>query len=104
MDSTIKEQLQAFVTPQHTFHIDAFDLQEITQLVYGKEIEMLESPNDTTHEYTAQAGALEAYDQKALDEAIECGSLECWQYRVILNDLCNKGYLTAGEYFIRMSW
>ena len=36
-------------------------------------------------------------------KAIKNGHLPCYQYYKILNDLCSKGHIKAGTYFIRMS-
>lgn len=96
-------EIQSFVSTKKTFHIDAFDMEEITQLVYGKSIEMLESANDTTHEFSVSANSA-YHDKETLKKAVEEGSLEYYQYGTILDDLCSKGYLEAGEYFLRMSW
>lgn len=99
----IKEKIQSFVETKKTFHIDAFDMEDITESVYGVRIEMLESPNDTTHEYSVDAN-LDNYDQEKLDNAIKNGHMAHYLYGVILSDLCKKGYIEAGEYFLRMSW
>lgn len=97
------DQVQSYISTEETFHMDAFDMEEITNLVYGKRVEMLESPNDTTHEYNVN-GVVEQYDQKTLDNAIKDGNLECYSYGVILDDLCAKKIIKPGNYFLRMSW
>lgn len=97
------EQVQGYISTQQTFHMDAFDMEEITEMVYGNRIEMLESPNDTTHEFTVD-GKLGDYEKKQLKKAIEDGNLECYSYGVILEDLCAKKIIKPGNYFLRMSW
>lgn len=99
----IRDQIQTFVDKKLTFHINDFRMEDITNLVYGKRIPILESPNDTSHKYTVTK-QLDEYDQETLDKAIRRGGLECWQYDVILKDLCAKGYIDPGEYFLRVSW
>lgn len=104
MDKEIYKKIQSLVKEKHTYHMNALDFRSITKLVYGKAIEMLESPNDTTHEYNADEEALAQEDEEALKEAVDCGGLSDWQYDIILNDLCHKGYLKPGKYLLRMSW
>jgi uncharacterized protein YgbK (DUF1537 family) len=97
------QQVQTFVETKKTFHIDAFDMEDITEAVYGVRIEMLESANDTTHEYTVK-NTVDKHDESYLKKAIADGHMAHWQYGVILSDLCRKGLLEPGEYFLRMSW
>lgn len=104
MDQNIVDELALRLHEQHTYHIDAFGLEDITQMVYGKKIKMLESPNDTTHEYSIKGEGLDDYDKETLNKAIEFGGLEDWNYDLILEDLCEKGYVKPGKYFVRMSW
>lgn len=100
MDQAIYDQIQSKVNVKHTYYMNSLDLRKITKLVYGSSIEMLENPNGTTHEYFVVSGGLNDNDQKSLDEAIQAGGLEHWNYVIILDDLSKKGYLQAGRYFI----
>lgn len=102
-NTNLLSQIQSFISTEKTFHIDAFDLQEITLLVYGVTIEMLESPNDTTHEFTVNS-TLDKYEQEYVNNAIQNKYLECYNFGSILNDLCNKNFIEKGKYFVRMSW
>lgn len=102
-DLTHKDFVQSFIEQEKTFQINAFDLEKITKTVYGKSIEMLESSNDTTHEYTAKAH-IDQSDKETLEKAINSGHLEYWQYGCVLDDLCHKGLVETGKYFVRMSW
>lgn len=104
MDQTIFDAIQAKIEEKSTYHMNAFRLEDITEMVYGKKIQMLESPNDTTHEYTVHGGGLGEEDQETLNDAVESGGLEDWNYDLILEDLCEKGYIKPGKYFVRMSW
>lgn len=88
-----------------SFHLSASNFETGTLAVYGKRIEVIDSPNDTTHEFRGVDGAkLDKSDQKALDEAIHNGDIEAYQAGVVLNDLVKRGVLTAGDYYIRVSW
>lgn len=88
-----------------SFHMSDRHFREGTHAVYGKRFDLLESANDTTHEFTGIDGAkLDKSDQKALDEAIQNGDIEAYQAGVVLNDLVKRGVLTAGDYYIRVSW
>lgn len=102
-DPSLHEKVQGYVTTEKTFHIDAFDMEEITEAVYGTRIEMLESNNDTTHEYHV-APTVSERDQIRLDNSIIGGYLDYNSYGIILNDLCKRGLLEPGHYFLRMSW
>lgn len=102
-DKKLRDEIQSCVSIKSTYHIDSFDMKTITQKVYGKRIEVGESPNDTTHEYDVD-GVIEDYDEEELQEAINTSYMAAWQYGLIFNDLCRKGYLDKGEYFMRVSW
>lgn len=104
MDQNIVNEIAICLHEKHTYHMDAFGLEHITRMVYGNKIKMLESPNDTTHEYSITGEGLDDYDQETLNKAIKFGGLEEWNYNLILEDLCEKGYVKPGEYFIRMCW
>lgn len=97
------EKVQGYISTEQTFHMSAFDMEEITEMVYGNRIEMLESPNDTTHEFTVNGG-MDDYEEKQLKNAIQNGHLECYSYGTILDDLCSKKIIKPGNYFLRMSW
>jgi hypothetical protein len=103
VNAELMGKVQSYVSTEQTFHMDAFDMEEITQMVYGSRIEMLESPNDTTHEFTVKA-KLDDYDKETVQEAIKDGYLACYSYGAILNDLCEKTLIKPGNYFLRMSW
>ena len=103
INAELREKIQSFISTEQTFHIEAFDMENITKAAYGKEIEMLDSPNDTTHQFNVEK-ELPEWDEKIVKKAIEDRSLECHLYRVILNDLCKKEYIKPGRYFLRMSW
>ena len=99
------ENLQNYFTEKVTYHISERDLEKLILKVYGKRIEITESSNDTTHEFEAEANNDEyEYDKETVEKALEDGYMPCWQYYTILNDMCTKGYIKPGRYFIRVSW
>lgn len=93
-----KDKIQSYITTQQTYHIDAYDMENITEEVYGNTIEMLGSKNNT-HQYTVTS-SLSDSDKKTLQNAIQKGHLDYEYYRVILNDLCQKGYIQLGSYYL----
>lgn len=99
------ENFQSHFTEKTTYHISDNKLQNLLKQVYGKEIQMTESSNDTTHEFTVEANNSEyEWDKESVQEALEKGHMPCWQYYTILNDLCSKGHIKEGKYFIRVCW
>jgi len=87
-----------------SYYLSDRDFMNGTKAVYGKAIELLESPNDTTHECSDIVGQLSSYQEKELETAIDDGDIQCWNASVVLNDLVRRGVLPAGNYFIRVSW
>lgn len=86
------------------YHLRDISFREGTLAVYGKGIELLESPNDTTHEFTDVDGSLEPWEETTLNTAIADGDIQAYQAGIVLNDLVRRGVLPAGSYFIRVSW
>lgn len=88
-----------------SYHLSARDFERGTQAVYGKAISVLESPNDTTHEY-CDVGTEPpfCFDEDDLAEAIKYGGLEAHRLGIVLHDLHMRGVLPAGDYYIRVSW
>ena len=100
------EQAKAFnISVRNCYYLDAYDFQAGTEMVYGRRIEIIESPNDTTHEYS-DVGKSEPilFEQETLDEAIEQGYIAADHVEIVLWDLVQKGVLPAGDYFIRVFW
>jgi hypothetical protein len=98
-----KENIQIQFVKEVIFSIDSQDLEDITKQVYGFGIEMLESPNDTTHQYNIDS-FLTMDEKKDVEKAIKNKSMEYWNYSVILKDLYEKGLIEKGKYLVRMSW
>jgi hypothetical protein len=102
-NNTFTSFVQSFVTEEHIFCFDYMDLEEITNEMYGKRIEIVNSPNDSNHQYQVQ----EVNDQsqkKSLEAAIHNGYIDYSHYGCILNDLCQKKHLLPGSYIVKISW
>lgn len=100
------EQAKAFnLQTRSCYYLDDSDFGAGTLAVYGRRIDIIDSPNDTTHEYSdvgKEAPLL--FDQDTLDDAISQGHIEAHLADIVLWDLVQKGILPAGDYFIRVSW
>lgn len=95
--------VQNFVEEKKTFHITSNDMKTITHKIYGKEIKIEEGINETTYEYYVEKDDSQEL-QESVEEAIERGYLGHWSYGDILKDLCNRGLLEKGDYFIYYTW
>ncbi len=93
------ESLQHHFDENITHHIYCSDLEQLTLEVYGNVIGLMSS-NDTTHEFNVGKGK----DVSYLQQGIDSGDLEDWQYDSVLNDMCDKGLIKPGLYFVRVSW
>ena len=66
--------------------MNAYDMEKITEAVYGAYVEMLESPNDTTHEFRVHE-KMDDFDQHKVAEAIKNNSLACNLYPIQAKNL-----------------
>jgi hypothetical protein len=98
-----------------TYHIDwltyayvsangRVGLEGIFKKAYGKPIEMLESPNDTSYSETVKKEPLGDYDRETIERCVAQGGFEDYHLGIFLNDLCNKDILPPGEYVVTVSW
>lgn len=99
-----------------TYHINWFtysdDFQQkmvgldgIVAAVFGKAVELLESPNDTCYVVEAsKKEPLDAYDSASLEKCVNTGGLECYYLRILIQELVNRDVLPAGHYSIRVMW
>lgn len=95
------EELQAQIETKQTFHISYNTLEDFTENFYGKRIELAEITNDTTYEYTV-TNKPDEFAKDDMERALKKG--EVYNYDTILNDLCSKGYIAPGKYFVRVCW
>lgn len=95
------------VTTSIVHAVDYGDLEEFLMGVYSlsSRFELLESPNDTTHDVGKVAKRdLSDYDQKNLEKIGKNGSAEyCFLY-IIFQDLVNKDLIPEGHYQVNVCW
>lgn len=88
-----------------SFHMSQSGFRAGTKSVYGKRIDIIDTPNDTTHEVSVDGiEELTSWDQETLDDAVTQGDIEAWKLNVVFQDLVNKGVLQPGKYYVRVSW
>lgn len=93
--------LKNAIETKTTHHIAYDDLEEFTEQFYGNRISLAEITNDTTYEYKV-TDKEDPFGEDDMKQAIETGDV--YNYDTVLNDLCRKGYIPAGAYFIRVCW
>jgi hypothetical protein len=89
------------------YRVDFSELENFIERVYGKDIEipsMLESRNDTTHEFnTDHSWYHKSEIEASIDEWLE--NDEWISLSDILYDLSkNKGLIPSGQWLVRVSW
>lgn len=94
-------------TKKTIFHVEWGDFDRLVRDFYGiNHYEFaadVESPNDTTHEFSAGKEKISYWDKKDLEKFKKNGSYN-WITPTLLNDLCDEGIIEEGDYFIRVSW
>lgn len=93
----LKEKLET----KQTYHIGYSDFLDFLEQFYGIVIELTEVNNYTTYEYKVK-NQYDEVTEKNVQEAVKNGY--AYDYREILEDLCHKGYIEPGSYFIRAWW
>ena len=97
--------LPAFKLDTKVIHyLSARNFEAGTEAVYGNAIEIIDTPNDTTHEFSDAGEEPVLWSQEKLAQAIKHGHIESAYLGIVLYDLINRGALPAGDYFIRVSW
>lgn len=86
------------------FYMSDSGFEAGTRAVYGKEIRLLDSNNDTTHEYSRIDGVVNEWDEKRIQQALEQGGIEYHLAYLIFNDLVRRGVIPKGDYFVRVCW
>jgi hypothetical protein len=89
-----------------TYHsVDSYALAKFIADYYdlGNFDATLESSNDTTHDITV-SGNLDKWEEDDLKEILEMKGCEYYKLGVVLNDLCRKDVIPAGEWLVRVCW
>jgi hypothetical protein len=87
---------------------DAYELEKIIKKEFGHNFELncdIEGSNDCRHTFGVEKECPydSEYDRKELAEWIATGK-GSYMTRHILNELCRRGKLEAGEYLVDTSW
>jgi len=90
------------------FHVDYNDFNKLVNDFYkpplGYEfVADVESANDSTHEFRVRKNDLDEWDKQDIERFRNDGKYQ-WLAGRLLNDLCDKGIIDPGEYYIRVSW
>lgn len=105
--------LQPESKPVYHLHYAGPEMQELEALVektYGREFEfLLERANDTVEHYDVEpvditGDTVSKYDREAFMAWVEGRGDETYLMGDLLNDLCFRGLIPAGEYFYNVSW
>ena len=67
-------------------------------------VSMEEWQNDQSHEFTVKREPLDRWRREELREFMEDPFRASYKTWVLLNDLCNNGYIEPGTYIIRVYW
>jgi len=63
-----------------------------------------ETSNDTSLEFAVDANPHDEWDQQDLDEMIATKKPKQWRTGLLLNELCRRGLVPAGDYIVSISW
>ena len=102
MTTQAKNLIEKYLKTQSTYSIDYEKMEEITQEIYGKSIEIFKRTNDTTYRYIVEQN--HSHSQKELQKTIINGGCEEHYFGYILNDMFEKGFIPSGIYYIYVSW
>jgi hypothetical protein len=87
--------------------IDYRELEELIKTQYNlDDFQIIESPNDSSHTFSIDGILLGdgKYDSARVTEKITHKYCEIWAISYLLNDLCRKGVIPAGNYLVNVSW
>lgn len=95
-------------TKQTIFKVNSSDLDEFIKTTYGlgEFMGTLESPNDSTHEFTVteEPDTMWEFDEAEANEAIADGGCEYYHLGSVLQKLKFDGHIEAGDYLVVVSW
>ncbi len=88
--------------------IEHMEFERLTEQVYGKAIQIYGASNGDFFKFHVKALKKDHFlyqtEQEYMQEAIEKGYLEDWQYGAVFNDLQAKGIIKEGTYLLRVTW
>jgi len=110
MNNATSEQLKNFgkiVDTQITHSIDYSDLERFLGDIFGNNIEMLESPNDTSHTTSIEKSFEDKYtsieDLQEIEDKMNNGNFEYYLSQVF-SWLYKHKFIPEGNYIINVSW
>ena len=109
MSDKVNELATKFVTSstiETRIKIGYTEFDDIVTELTGHDYEFacdVESPNDSTHEYTVRKGELDGWDKNKLERFLESGKGDM-VIRPILTHMCNLGIIPECYLSIRVSW
>lgn len=100
------EEIRQLITTKSVHHIDYSDFENIVKSVYGQDYEFTadeETPNDSSHSYSAKKGNLNERNRKDIETFMNTGK---YQYlaSAFIEDLVDRELLPEGEFLIEVCW
>lgn len=92
-------------TVKSTIYVDYYDLSSYLSERIGRDVEIVDSGNDSDYSVTIVKEEIDDYDMKEVNKFLEKGwiSME-YGYHAILTYCANQGWLDEGDYIIQVSW
>lgn len=86
-------------------YVDSFELARYLSEKTGKNVEFIETPNDTDYSVEIKKGEVRDYDKGNIDDFLNKGYISFeYGYRAVLNYCADQGWLEEGDYVIGVSW
>ena len=106
MKATIetKREFGELLDKRTTFHIGYVELENFLSKIFGRDVKMIESPNDTVHEANVTSSP-DKDDVKEIERMIKRdGTFEYWRVHQVFGWLVYNGYIDEGDYFVDVWW
>lgn len=89
------------------YEVDWHDLENLIHKTYNVDYDFqadMGCGNDSSHDFNIKEGALDNWDRDRLKDFIDTNGRKIYMTRVLLEDMCNKGILSPGNYLIQISY
>ena len=81
------------------------DMERYLTEKLGRQVEILDSPNDTDYNFTVSKSTDDWTDEDAVKSFLENGYISMdYGYCDIFNYCCQQGWIEPGEYVMAVSW
>ena len=87
--------------------VEYYDIDNFVKQVYGYDFSIAASEelkNDSQKTFLVKKEELDEYEKETIEVFMKCGEDHGFMTGVLLNDLCNKGFIEPGEYLVNVSW